>query len=48
MVFVKLRYAINLDKGVFTYLPNEDDALGGADSDSLRDEYEYVDGDNPF
>ena len=46
--FVKLRYAINLDKGVFTYLPNEDDALGGADSDSLRDEYEYVDGDNPF
>lgn len=46
--FAKLRYAINLDKGVFTYLPNEEDALGGVDSGSLRDEYEYSDGDNPF
>lgn len=44
----KLKYAIDLDKGVFTYMPNEDDALGGSESDSLRDEYEYVDGDTPF
>ena len=44
----KLKYAIDLDKGVFNYLPNEDDALRGSDSEELRKEYEYDDGENPF
>lgn len=35
-----LKYAINLDRGIFTFIPNEDDATGGAACDSLRNEFE--------
>ena len=44
----KLKYAVDFDRGVFTYLPNEDDALSGADSDSLRQEFEYDGDTSPF
>ena len=38
----KLKYAIDLDKGVFSFIPNEDDALKGNHCDELRNEYETV------
>lgn len=38
----KLKYAVDLDKGVFDFIPNEDDALNGNKCEELRDEYEYV------
>ena len=38
----KLKYAVDLDKGVFSIIPNEDDALSGNKCEELRDEYEYV------
>jgi hypothetical protein len=46
----KLKYAIDLNKGIFSFIPNEDDALNGKGCDDLRDEYEYHDnyGDNAF
>lgn len=45
----KLKYAIDLDKGVFQFIANEDDALDGADCENLRNEFEpSYDGGNPF
>ena len=38
----KLKYAVDLDKGVFSFIPNEEDALNGNKCEELRDEYEYV------
>jgi len=46
---VKLKYAIDLDKGVFQFIPNEDDALEGSSCEELRQEFEPTyDGGNPF
>ena len=46
---VKLKYAIDLDKGVFQFVPNEDDALDGSSCEDLRKEFEPTyDGGNPF
>ena len=36
----KLQYAIDLDKGIFTYIPAESDALNGQSSDDLKREYD--------
>jgi hypothetical protein len=46
----KLKYAIDLDKGVFSFLPNEEDALKGSSCSDLRNEYEgeYSYGEEPF
>lgn len=46
---LKLKYAIDLDKGVFSFIPNEEDALGGSGCEELRNEYEYSTyGEAPF
>ncbi len=46
---VKLKYAIDLDKGVFQFIPNEDDALDGSSCDELRQEFEPMyEGGAPF
>lgn len=46
---VKLKYAIDLDKGIFQFVPNEEDALNGASCDELRNEFEpQYDGGAPF
>lgn len=46
---VKLKYAIDLDKGVFQFVPNEDDALDGSACDELRNEFEPTyEGGAPF
>lgn len=39
-VGARLRYALDLDKGVFTYLPSEEDARKGADCEKVRAEFE--------
>lgn len=39
----KLQYAVDFDKGIFTYLPNEKDALDGSQCEELRQEYESED-----
>lgn len=39
----KLQYAVDFDKGIFTYIPNENDALDGSQCEELRQEYEYED-----
>lgn len=45
----KLKYAIDLDKGVFQFIPNEEDALHGDDCAALRQEFEpEYDGSAPF
>lgn len=45
----KLKYAIDLDKGVFQFVPNEDDALNGSACEDLRNEFEpQYDGGAPF
>lgn len=46
----KLKYAVDLDKGVFTFIPTENDALNGNKCDELRDEYEFNEdyGENAF
>ena len=45
----KLKYAIDLDKGVFDFMPNELDALNGSSCDALRNEFEpQYDGGAPF
>lgn len=46
---VKLKYAIDLDKGIFQFVPNEEDALNGSSCDELRNEFEpQYDGGAPF
>lgn len=45
----KLKYAIDLDKGIFQFIPNEEDALNGASCEELRNEFEpQYDGGAPF
>lgn len=36
----KIKYAIDLDKGIFVYIPEENNALEGEGCDDLRNEYE--------
>lgn len=44
-----LKYAINLDKGIFDFLPNEDDATDGSACVDLRNEFEpQYSGSAPF
>lgn len=46
-----LRYVVNLDKGLFTFLSDEKDATGGAKCQELKNEYEFDDeqySDDPF
>lgn len=38
----KLKYAIDLDKGVFSFIPIENDALNGQGCEELKNEYEYT------
>lgn len=46
---MKLKYALDLDHGIFSFIPNEDDALGGSGCEELRNEYEYSTyGEAPF
>ena len=47
----KLKYAIDLDRGVFEFIPNEEDALNGSSCEDLKNEYEpdyQYDGSSPF
>lgn len=45
----KLKYAIDLDKGVFQFIPTENDPLSGNQCDELRNEFEpSYGGGNPF
>lgn len=47
----RLKYAIDFDKGVFQFIPNEDDALSGQGCKELQEEYEpdyQYDGSTPF
>ncbi len=37
----KLKYAIDLDKGIFSFIPMEMDALNGEGCEDLRNEYDY-------
>ena len=36
----KLKYAIDLNRGIFNFLPNEDDATGGSACADLKKEYD--------
>lgn len=38
-----IQYAIDIDKGVFSYIPNENDALKGKDCETLKQEYDGED-----
>lgn len=46
----ELKYALDFDKGVFQFIPTEDDALGGAGCDDVKQEYDGpdCDGGEPF
>lgn len=45
----KIKYAIDLDKGIFNFIPNEDDAFGGKGCEDLRREFESPGyGEEPF
>ena len=37
----KLQYALDLDKGIFNYIPTEADALNGSECEALRATFEY-------
>lgn len=39
----KLSYIADFDKGIFTFIPEENDATDGAKCEGLKDEYEYED-----
>lgn len=43
-----LSYAIDLNKGNFTYIPEEDNALNGEGSDQLKTKFEVDDGEDIF
>ena len=40
-----LNYSINLDTGLFVYVPEEEDATGGSKCEELKNEYDYDDND---
>lgn len=46
----KLQYALDFDKGIFTYIPTEDDGLDGNQCEEIRKEYsnESINGENVF
>lgn len=44
----KLQYAVDFDKGVFTFIPAETDATNGEECAKLKDEYEEVEGSSVF
>lgn len=44
----KLSYSVDLNVGKFTYIPEEGNALDGKGADTLREEYEEVDGEEVF
>ena len=45
----KLKYAVDLNKGIFDFIPVETDALNGNGCEALREEYDYqYDGDDTF
>ena len=35
-----IRYAVDLDKGIFNYIPEEDNALNGQGSEELKAEFD--------
>lgn len=37
----KLKYAWDINKGIFNYIPEENDANNGVDCESLKNEYDY-------
>lgn len=43
-----LKYAVNLDRGIFEYIPEETDATEGAHCESLKDDFEMDEGEQPF
>lgn len=43
-----LSYAVNLNTGTFTYIPEEDNALDGQGSEELRNKFEEDDGEDIF
>jgi replicative DNA helicase len=43
-----LKYLIDLDKGMFTYIPEDEDATNGAHVEELKKEYELDEGEQPF
>lgn len=42
LVGAKLKYALDLDKGMFMFIPNEDDATKGEGCEELRQKFESV------
>lgn len=38
----KLFYSVNFDKGIFEYIPSEEDGLQGASCESLKEEFDFV------
>ena len=42
LVGAKLKYAIDLDKGMFMFIPNEDDATNGKGCEDLKKQFEAV------
>ena len=43
---ITFTYAIDLDKGIFNYIPEEGNALNGKGAEELEEEFEFED--NPF
>jgi len=41
----KLTYAIDLNKGIFSYVPNTEDMLEGSDCEALKQEFDSIDSD---
>lgn len=45
----KLKYSIDLDHGIFSFIPTEEDALGGVGCEELRHEFDgEFEGEEPF
>lgn len=45
---IKLQYAIDLNKGIFQFIPNESDGSGGQSSELLRQEFDSNAGDDIY
>lgn len=41
-----LKYAVDFDKGIFTYIPTENDAIGGQQCQQLEEQFEYSEDDD--
>lgn len=46
VVGAKISYRVNLDTGMFDYIPSQDDAKEGVGCEELRNEYEYTSNDD--